>query len=310
MSAAFLVRYVSLLGVLLISGISYAVQPGGRVQVTIVAVQGLVDAQKAGEQKWISAQKGMALSAGDSVRTAIDSTADIAFDDGSVVRINEETTLFIDGLSLFRETGRFLYCFDRDCIARRVDLKLQQGSVYASVRELPNSLSQFTVETPRGIAGVRGTNWTVGEKMIGVVSGFIDWVPRKAIGKPPGGNIIAGMRRFAAGGRSAGMDRYDYIRINEGGIADVDPDGSLRNLRVMKDAMAARICSFVERRAGPQYLPTHSQVAATEYFTEQLDPADGIQIDGQGQRLAEERSDVAARGGSLNLPPARQSTPQ
>ena len=89
------------------------------------------------------AELGQALRSGDSVRTGQGSLAEIGFADGTSLRLGEKTALYIQRAD---STDR--------------SFKLFWGKLWTKVAKL-SLKSQFTVETPTAVAGVRGTVFKV-----------------------------------------------------------------------------------------------------------------------------------------------------
>ncbi|MBN2120312.1 MAG: FecR domain-containing protein [Candidatus Omnitrophica bacterium] len=112
----------------------------------IVYTKGNVELQYSKEGVWKRAKTGMPLDIGDSVRTARNSKADIAVDDGkrNLIRLEEKTLLLLDSTS----PGQI----------NRLDLS--HGKIYADIATVQSGLT-FEVSTPSAVAGVRGTGWSV-----------------------------------------------------------------------------------------------------------------------------------------------------
>jgi len=235
--------------------------------VTVKDLSGIVDVKKAGTDVWVPAGKGMKLTSGDAIKTTIDSAVDLAFENGSVIRLNEETTLGVEDLSENVEKARFLYVFDRNVKSKKTKFKLDEGSIMASVTEVGNSRSQFTVQTPKGIAGVRGTNWEVGQKALAVTSGFIDWVPKNQLNSDGAGlPFIAEVRRLIGGTMGRTMGGYNFTRINEGARATLDRNGNIESWSVIGDQMARQINNFVRTNVGQEATLTHVQADSNRQF--------------------------------------------
>ena len=92
------------------------------------------------------AELGQALQSGDSVRTGKGSLAEIGFADGTSIRLGEKTSLYIQRADSADSADR--------------SFKLFIGKLWAKVAKL-SLKSQFTVETPTAVAGVRGTVFKV-----------------------------------------------------------------------------------------------------------------------------------------------------
>ena len=115
---------------------------------TITYFEGGVEVLRAGEAKWTKAKIKMDLEAGDKLKTALASKCEITLEDGSTITVHENTT--IDLKELFSEEG-----------AKKTKFKLWMGKVKVRAEKLKKG-SSFQVETPTGLAGVRGTIWTIG----------------------------------------------------------------------------------------------------------------------------------------------------
>ncbi len=126
-------------------------------QMTVTRLDGMVDVKRVGTDVWVPAEVGMKLALGDRIRTTLDSVVDLTFDDGGVMQLSEETNLTILDLSKKVEKSRFLYFFKRPVEAEKKQFYLKEGTITAHVQPLPNNRSKYTLQTPRGIAGVRGT---------------------------------------------------------------------------------------------------------------------------------------------------------
>jgi hypothetical protein len=103
-------------------------------------------------QTWQNAKVGSFLGANSAIKTAADSTADLFLgDNGPVVRVTPDTTLGIDKLSL-ENTGI------EKVIETQLDLK--SGRILGSVKKMA-AASKYEVKTPVGVAGIRGTEYSI-----------------------------------------------------------------------------------------------------------------------------------------------------
>ena len=90
------------------------------------------------------------LTMGDGIRTGYTSSSVLEIDTGiGTIDINEDTEIKILGLDRAEDNGR---------ITR---LYLSQGSVKVNLRRFTNQGSEFEIETPTGVSGVRGTEFGV-----------------------------------------------------------------------------------------------------------------------------------------------------
>jgi hypothetical protein len=103
-------------------------------------------------QTWQNAKVGSFLGANSAIKTAADSTADLFLgDNGPVVRVTPDTTLGIDKLTL-ENTGI------EKVIETQLDLK--SGRILGSVKKMA-AASKYEVKTPVGVAGIRGTEYSI-----------------------------------------------------------------------------------------------------------------------------------------------------
>lgn len=103
-------------------------------------------------QTWQNARVGSYLGANSAIKTAADSTADLFLgDNGPVVRVTPDTTLGIDKLTL-ENTGI------EKVIETQLDLK--SGRILGSVKKMA-AASKYEVKTPVGVAGIRGTEYSI-----------------------------------------------------------------------------------------------------------------------------------------------------
>jgi hypothetical protein len=151
---------------------------------TVVRVQGVVS-YSLGDGNWHPLVAGRCLTAGSTIRTGENGIVDvvlgkqIAFPQaqaGATLRISQASDAPVRGLigskpsevqNAVRLTPGTTLAIDKlnisDTGADTVsdtELNLQQGRIFASVRKL-NSTSQYLVKIPNGIAGVRGTEFSV-----------------------------------------------------------------------------------------------------------------------------------------------------
>jgi len=141
------------MAVILIAGLSFA---ASRVA-TISLVRGNVEIQKAGESVWKGASVKAGLSIQDKVRTGNDGKCELTLDDGSLIKLRENTTMQINDLSQDDSTKKKSSVF-----------MLLLGKLFAKVT--PQEGSKFEVATPAAVAGVRGTEFAITCK----IDGFTD----------------------------------------------------------------------------------------------------------------------------------------
>jgi len=113
----------------------------------VLFVQGNVQVQSSNSQEWRTAEKGMQLNVGDTVRTARHSKVDIALDG------EKKNTI-----QLAEKTLAVLHAAESDTVIDRLDIS--RGRVYSNLEGLRAGMS-FEVTTPSAVAGVRGSSYMV-----------------------------------------------------------------------------------------------------------------------------------------------------
>jgi hypothetical protein len=123
---------------------------------------------------WMPLRVGQELLPGSTIRTANDSAVVLFMDqNGPLVQLTENTTLGIDKLT-FEPTGV-------DTIIE-TQLDLKSGRIVGIVRKL-STTSRYEVKTPTGVAGIRGTEYSISATgQVYVVSGSIVVVSVRADG--------------------------------------------------------------------------------------------------------------------------------
>ncbi len=114
---------------------------------TLSKLKGNVKVFKPGKTQGVKGKTGMPLLAGDRVVTiGKDSSADITFPNGDIVRIMPDSNLEIKESDFKKKTSR-------------IRLKLFAGKIFNIVRKYTKG-SKYEVETRNAVAGVRGTTWS------------------------------------------------------------------------------------------------------------------------------------------------------
>jgi hypothetical protein len=170
-------------GVLLNTGLTVSAQPAKPGYATAVRVKGIAS-YSLGNDQWHPLVAGKFLPPGSSIRTGQDAIVDVVL--GKAVempqakwgpnRISEAVDAPVRGMisytpaaeqNVIRLMGNSILVIDKltttDTGADTVsdtELNLKQGSIYASVKKL-SPAAQYLVKTPTGIAGVRGTKFSI-----------------------------------------------------------------------------------------------------------------------------------------------------
>ena len=120
---------------------------GSPSTLTIISItDGDVFVMKAGTDDWIEGEVGMSLEVGDAIKTGDDSGAEITFFDGSTIELKPGTEIKIASLDISTDTG-----------STTIGLKQTIGSTVSRVTKILDPASTYEVETPTGVAAVRGS---------------------------------------------------------------------------------------------------------------------------------------------------------
>jgi VCBS repeat-containing protein len=122
--------------------------------------EGNVFIKKAGTDNWILGQVGMTLEPGDTIKTDPTSNAEITFFDGSSIELQAGTQIEIVSLDISPNTGSTTITLDQTI-----------GTTISRVTKLLDPASSYEVETPTGVAAVRGSSM-----LVQVIAGGITWV--------------------------------------------------------------------------------------------------------------------------------------
>jgi VCBS repeat-containing protein len=114
---------------------------------TILSItEGEVYVMKEGTGDWLNAGMGIELEVGDSVKTGGNSSAEITFFDGSTMELEAGTEVKILSLDIVCDTS-----------VSTITMQQTLGTTISRVTKLLDPGSSYEVETPTGVAGVRGS---------------------------------------------------------------------------------------------------------------------------------------------------------
>jgi len=148
---------------------------------TILSItEGEVFVMKAGADDWTKATVEMTLQVGDTIKTGDDSGAEIIFFDGSTLELEAGTQIKITALDS-----------SPDGDTKTITLMQTVGTTISRVTKLLDPASTYAIETPSGVAAVRGTTMIVrivfndpdyedGTVLITTVEGQIYWIGQGA----------------------------------------------------------------------------------------------------------------------------------
>jgi hypothetical protein len=114
---------------------------------TVLSIsEGDVLVMKGGTDSWEEAQVGMSLESRDSIKTGSNSSAEITFFDGSTIELEAGAEIEIVSLDIAA-----------DCSSKTITLDQTIGTTISRVTKLLDPASSYEVETPTGVAAVRGS---------------------------------------------------------------------------------------------------------------------------------------------------------
>ena len=122
---------------------------GSQTQSKITEVQGAGEKKGPGDTAWVKAVKEMAVTKGDSLKTADASSMDVTLDPLSSFRIKEKTT--IEMASLLDESK-----LPDGSVEKLININLLNGEIVSKLKKLPKE-TRFTVTGPVAVAGALGT---------------------------------------------------------------------------------------------------------------------------------------------------------
>jgi len=136
-------------GVLLfLSLLLLAASPPAQVQrvAKVKFLVGTVKVRKGAQTQWRDAKANMQLGSKDALRTFVESRVEIETEEGSLIKLEENSTMELANLSR-NSSGN----------SEDTKVKMMSGKVWANVKKLGNARSSFAFETPTATAAIRGT---------------------------------------------------------------------------------------------------------------------------------------------------------
>ncbi len=146
---------------------------------------GTVEVQQKGSETFEPGREGVSLHEGDTVRTGPTGRAAIDYFDGSLTRLDHDTTFTMVTLETLGNPE------SSKVIVGRQD----EGSSYNRVAELTDSESRFDVETPTATASVQGTDYALivegGTTTVAVVHGEVRTTGEAGSVTVPAGKMVS-----------------------------------------------------------------------------------------------------------------------
>lgn len=141
-------------------------------RVTFAQLVGKVEIRSPKGGSWRPARAGMRVRMGWDIRTYVESTAELKFATGSVIRVDENTVVTVSKALVDKSAGG----------ESETGMKVSTGKIWANVKKLTNTKSKFDFETPTAVASIRGTRLGIdvrgGGTSIDVYEGLVMVRPR------------------------------------------------------------------------------------------------------------------------------------
>jgi hypothetical protein len=142
----------------------------------IKTMVGTVEVSSTASAKWRPARVGMMVKMGWNIRTFIESSADIEMETGTLLRVGENSVVTLAKMLTDKQAG-----------VTNSAVKVGTGKIWANVKKLTNTKSEFEFETPTAVASIRGTRLGIavdkGGTQLDVYEGLVMVRPRGGAGK-------------------------------------------------------------------------------------------------------------------------------
>ncbi|MBN1575709.1 MAG: FecR domain-containing protein [Chitinispirillaceae bacterium] len=130
------------IGICLLNGFAVAAEAAAR----ITKLVGRIDVRAKTSAAWRPARIGMTVGENWDVRSYMESEAEVAFETGTTLRIVENSVVTLSRLTT-----------DAGTKSSQSTVKVMTGKVWANVKKLTSTQSEFEFETPTAVASIRGT---------------------------------------------------------------------------------------------------------------------------------------------------------
>lgn len=167
-----MVRNLWLGSVVVALGLGVARAQVTQERVTLAQLVGKVEIRSPKGGSWRPARAGMRVRMGWDIRTYVESTAELKFETGSVIRVGENAVVTVSSALVNKSAGG----------ESETGMKVSTGKIWANVKKLTNTKSKFSFETPTAVASIRGTRLGIdvrgGGTSVDVYEGLVMVRPR------------------------------------------------------------------------------------------------------------------------------------
>ncbi len=115
-------------------------------KVSIKSIVGKAEVRSPTTGKWRPARVGMQLKMKWDIRTFVESSVELSFESGSLIRLSENSVVNLSSILQ-----------DKSSNTSQSKLKVSTGQIWGNVKKLVNKNSSFSFETPTAVAAIRGT---------------------------------------------------------------------------------------------------------------------------------------------------------
>lgn len=185
---------------------------------TLHLLGGQVDVRQSDGDAFVPGTEGVSLHEGDVVRTGTSGRASIEYFDGSLTRLDHDTTFTLVTLETLNNASG----------SKLIEAEQGDGNSYNRVAELTDPQSRFDVETPTATASVQGTVYALiveaGTTTVAVVDGAVTTTGEGGSVSVPAGKMV---RVDAAGTIGVVQDISDDVLASPWlsfNLCDVDHD--------------------------------------------------------------------------------------
>jgi hypothetical protein len=184
--------------------------------------------------QWRPARIGMVVKMGSDIRSYVESSVDIELESGTIIKVGENTVVSLAKLLQNKKSD-----------VSATSMKVATGKVWANVKKLTNTKSEFDFETPTAVASIRGTRLGVSVDIQGtavdVYEGLV-MVREKSTGKTVS---VATKSSAIVHAGSKGIDLFDFSKKAPSDTAKMkdhmtDPFADTAASKAKQDSLAAK----------------------------------------------------------------------
>jgi len=115
-------------------------------KVTVKSIVGKAEVKSLESGQWREARVGMIIKMKWDVRTYVESSMEIQFESGTIIKLGEKSVVNLSSLLI-----------DQSSSVTKSNVNVATGQVWANVKKMVGKQSKFTFETPTAVAAIRGT---------------------------------------------------------------------------------------------------------------------------------------------------------